>query len=267
MERLGQHFLACSWVTDILLKTADISKDDAVLEIGPGHGELTYALASRARRVIAVEKDEKLAAALREELRRKNMGRVRVIAGDILSLLRPHPSTLNLQGVKAVGNIPYYLTSRLLRLLLESEPKPRRIVFTIQKEVAERMCAHPPAMNLLALSVQAFGTPQIIRSVPRSCFTPRPRVDSAIIAIANISNDFFEKKSLNQDDFFRVIKKAFSTKRKTLANALAPLFEKEKTRPLLERMKLSDTIRPQELSLPQWAALILDISSKIPSAQ
>lgn len=256
MRRLGQHFLICSWVADTMLKAADLSEDDTVLEIGPGHGELTYALASRARRVIAVEKDEMLAETLREASDRKNMGRVVVITGDILALLRTPPWRLHLQGVTAMGNIPYYLTSRLLRLLLEAKPRPQKIVFTVQKEVAERIAAKPPRMNLLALSVRAFGTPKIICAIPSSCFTPRPSVDSAMIAISNISNDFFEKNSLNQDEFFRVIKKAFSAKRKTLTNALVPLFEKKNVQQALMHVKLPHSIRAQELSEKQWIQLV-----------
>ena len=231
-----------------MIKTAEISASDTVLEVGSGRGELTFDLTRHAGRVIAVEKDEKLATRLREELRRRQVKNVSVIPGDILKL----SSVPNLVRYKAVGNIPYYLTSRLIRILLEDEPRPEMIVFTVQKEVAQKIVAKPPQMNLLALSIQAFGRPEIVKTVPASCFSPRPKVDSAIIKISDISDQFFQKNRLDGAEFFEILRRAFSQKRKLLKNSLSLNL----TRPGLVNIRA----RPQELSLEQWAKIVTAIT-------
>ncbi|MFN3302081.1 MAG: 16S rRNA (adenine(1518)-N(6)/adenine(1519)-N(6))-dimethyltransferase RsmA, partial [Patescibacteria group bacterium] len=166
------------------IKSANLSKDDVVLEIGPGTGILTLELAKRAKKVIAVEKDEKMIEILKDVLKNSGIQNVQIIKGDILKLLTSHfqlPTSF-----KVVGNIPYYLTSRLLRNLLELKKKPKLIVLMVQKEVAQRICAKPPKMNLLAVSVQFYGKPEIVSYVSKKSFWPRPKVDSAIIKISEI---------------------------------------------------------------------------------
>lgn len=241
-KRLGQHFLRCPWVVASLVKAAELKKSDTVLEIGPGTGILTRALAKNAGPIIAVEKDEKLA----ELLRKEKIPNVVVVTGDILKLLKSDFRSLEINKFKVAANIPYYLTSRLFRLLLEDPHKPELIVMTIQKEVAERICAKPPKMNLLGLSVQAYGMPRIIASVLASCFVPRPKVDSAIIRISDISDDFFNKNGLDKELFFKIIHQGFSQKRKILANTLKKFGSR----------KLPFSLsRPQELSLLDWAKI------------
>ena len=274
-KSLGQHFLRCGWVSDTLIATAGLTKEDTVLEIGPGTGILTRPLAAASRYVIAVEKDERLAAETAETLKKENTTNVRIITGDILKLL-PNLARYD----KVIANIPYYLTGRLIRLLLESPTKPSAIALTIQKEVAERMVAKPPhmnpvrsktpqasaaptrsgrtsnGMNLLALGVQAFGTPKIIKIVPASCFSPKPKIDSAIIVISDISDDFFIKNAIGQDEFFALARAGFGKKRKTLANSLASVAgDKEKSLALIRAAGLKDTSRPEELAIDQWATL------------
>ena len=210
-KSLGQHFLVCLWVTDTIIDAAELSSHDTVIEIGPGTGALTRVAASRVKRLIAVEKDERLADQLTADLQKEGIDNVEVVKGDILRVLKS-PLTLFQSGdfapsfikgrraaisletcklpattYKLVGNIPYYLTGRLMRLVFETAHKPSRIVFTIQKEVAERIVAEPPSMSILALSVQAFGHPHIIKRVPPGCFSPPPDVESAIISISDIS--------------------------------------------------------------------------------
>ncbi len=257
-KSLGQHFLRCRWVANTLIRAAELTKKDTVLEIGPGTGVLTQPLAQHVREVIAVEKDELLA----EALRKKAPPNVTVVEGDILrlyrSLYRSKIGTVNTKAIKIVANIPYYLTSRLLRMLLERESQPELIVLTIQKEVAKRIMARPPYMNLLALSVQAFGKPEIIKTVPASCFAPAPEVDSAIIKISDVSDRFFRENGINPGPFFSFIRRGFSQKRKQLLNTLKREggTPKKAIADVLARLNLSPDARPQELSLQNWADLM-----------
>lgn len=262
-KSLGQHFLRCKWVIDTLIAAADLSGADTVLEVGPGTGVLTKALAARAGKVIAVEKDDALADALQK----KNIPKVEIVTGDILNIFQTKSGThsrLSLENFKVVANIPYYLTSRLLRLLLEGEARPERIVLTIQKEVAESIVAKPPRMNLLALSVQVYGEPRLIKTVPASCFVPAPEVDSAIIAITDISDSFFRKNAVDAALFFKVARLAFGQKRKQLANPLAAIARgKQKGIAAITAAGLDPRVRPQELSLNEWATLVKNLSPQI----
>ena len=261
-KSLGQHFLTCRWVADTLIRAADIGHRDTVLEIGPGTGALTYCLAAAAGRVIAVEKDERLASQLKGALKKEGINNVEIILGDALSIFQTKSGigisrlSLELGDYKIVANIPYYLTSHLLRLVLEHKPRPKLIALTIQKEVARRMVARPPHMNLLALSVQAYGTPEIIKTVPSSCFSPQPKVDSAIIKISGISDIFFQKNALGREEFFRLIRAGFGQKRKQLANTLATIVgDKKRAENMLRAADINPASRPEELSLIQWAEL------------
>src|SRR4029079_16888406 len=188
---------------------------DTVLEIGPGLGSLTRYLAVSSKQVLAVELDESLLPPFKEILSpHKN---VQLIHGDILKL---SPSDLNLgDEYIVVANIPYYITSAVIRHLLESESKPRRIVLTVQKEVAQRICAEPGDMSLLALSVQVYGKPRIAAQIPASAFFPAPKVDSAVLVIDIYASPQIKEELLER--FFRLIKAGFSQKRKTLRNSLA----------------------------------------------
>lgn len=286
-KSLGQHFLVCDWVSDTLVGAAELSLKDTVLEIGPGTGVLTRAIAPRVKKLIAVEKDEALAQELRQSLAKEGIANVSIVTGDILKVLARVSADYHLQpgSYKIVANIPYYLTSHLLRMILERGPWPALAVLTIQKEVAQRVTAHPPhmnpalannrggtgqnharrkgGMNLLALSVQAFSTAKIIKTVPASCFSPKPKVDSAIIALSDISDTFFKKNSINADVFFKIARAAFGQKRKQLVNPLAVIASgKQRASAALEAAGLDPHIRPQELSLDQWATLVTCLSRR-----
>jgi len=238
----------------MILKAAGRDSQGTVLEIGPGRGVLTLPLAERFGAVIAVEKDERLAATLDAILKERKIANVRLHAGDILDLF---PKQLNLPDHYAVvANIPYYLTGRLLRVLLESPARPKRMVLLVQREVAERMVAKPPHMNLLALSVQAYGSPHIVAEIPSTAFSPPPSVASAIIEVREISNDFFTHQAVPPEKFFSLLRAAFSGKRKMLINSLAkPLGGKDRARALLGESKLAANKRPEELSLNDWITL------------
>ena len=254
-KSLGQHFLQCGWVIIELIKAAQLTAEDLVLEIGPGTGILTKILAQKVRKLIAVEKDEKLADELEESLKKGGVTNVEIIKGDILKIL----PLAKYKNYKIVANIPYFLTSHLLRIVLEQTPKPDLMVLTIQKEVAQRITARPPKMNLLALSVQIFGQPHIIKTIPASCFWPKPKVDSAIIKIDKISDGFLRKYGLEAKDFFSIAKTAFSQKRKLLTNSLAKIAPKEQTTDALKQIKMGPNARPEELTPEQWAKIVLNI--------
>lgn len=235
-KRLGQHFLKNKKILEEIVRAAELSKKDTVLEIGPGHGELTEFLARRAKKVIAIEKDRRLIPLLREKFKpHKN---VEIREGDILK-----SKILNLKSeYKIAANIPYYLTSRFLRKFLEAKNKPKLMVLMVQYEVAKRICAKPPEMNLLALSVQAYAQPKFIRKVSRKYFSPEPKVDSGIIKISPIPAD----QPARLIRVLNLARQAFQQKRKMLRQSL-------KNYKLPEKFK---TKRPQELSLEEWLKII-----------
>lgn len=248
-KSLGQHFLRCRWVVSTLIKAADLKSTDTVLEIGPGTGVLTRELVKSAGHVIAVEKDEALA----ERLCTEKLPRTTVIVGDILKSY--DIASRKIGAYKVVANIPYYLTSRLIRLLLEAKCHPKIIVLTVQKEVAQRIIAKSPKMNLLALSVQAFGKPEIVKTVPAECFSPKPKVDSAIIKISEITGQFFVKNAIDKEFFFEIVRRAFSQKRKMLTSSLRSYDIKHRVFNMVGRA------RPQELSLERWAKIASELST------
>lgn len=214
-KRLGQNFLQDSVVLEKIVAAARIEKSDTVLEVGPGLGSLTRYLAAAARRVIAVELDEGLIPPLQEVL--SPWQNVRIVQGDILKIAPA--SLLDAPDYLAVANIPYYITSALIRHLLESQPRPRRLVLTVQREVAERVCAAPGNLSLLALSVQVYGYPSLAVRIPAGAFYPVPKVDSAVLCVEVAPQPLIAAPLL--DTFFRLIKAGFSQKRKTLRNSLS----------------------------------------------
>lgn len=242
---LGQHFLVSHSVLQKIIGAAELSANDTVVEAGPGLGMLTRELARRVKKIIAVEKDTMLAAMLEKQLAENGIINVEIVRGDILKYAPPVG-----KQYKIVANLPYYLTSRFFRIFLEEQKdKPAMLVVMIQKEVAERIVAKPPHMNLLALGIQTYGAPRIIAKVPRGAFRPPPKIESAILKITDISDAFFQKNSITPLEFFTVARKTFGQKRKTLKHTFK-ISEAE-----LQKIGLSPTARPQELSLEQWTAL------------
>lgn len=262
-KSLGQNFLKCEWVITTMVHAGEIGPTDTVLEIGPGTGVLTRPLAKAARRVIAVEKDEGLSHELKEKMKKEKYTNVFIEAGDILHFLPQLKSLYDIEktGYKVVANIPYYLTSRLLRILFEEKPAPRTIILTIQKEVAERLTAKPPQMNLLALSAGCFGASRIIKKIPASCFLPQPKIESSVIKITpHDSVHAREKDDIN--GIFSVAKPAFSQKRKTLGRSLKNKFPKKDIEDCFQKCQLPLLSRPQELSLDQWAKFVKCLAKK-----
>ncbi len=250
-KSLGQNFLHDPNMLEKIVHLAELKPDDRVLEVGPGTGLLTERLVKAAREVIAVEVDERLQPVLEDGFAQVN--NVRFIFQDILtvdvpSLFRPDPYVV-------VANVPYYITSAILRLLLENDHRPRRLVLTMQQEVAERLIAKPDDMSILSVSVQFFGRPQIVARLKPSVFWPRPDVDSAVVRI-----DTYDKPIVDvpdSDTFFRVVRAGFGQKRKQLKNSISSglAMDAEDAAVLFELAEIDPRRRAETLTLEEWAQL------------
>lgn len=253
-KRLGQNFLLDDRLLEKVVQAAGVTSQDTVLEIGAGLGNLTRHLAVCARRVVAVELDGRMIPALTEVLR--PFDNIQLIAGDILAQNPGELFANEPNGYLVVANIPYYITSAVIRHLLSSKPRPRRIVLTIQREVAERICAKAGDLSLLALSVQVYGIPSIDLRIPAGAFYPPPKVDSAIVSIAIQPRPVLPEEDL--DLFFRLAKAGFGQKRKTLRNSLSAGLgiSGERAAALLASANIDAQRRAETLSLDEWGALV-----------
>jgi 16S rRNA (adenine1518-N6/adenine1519-N6)-dimethyltransferase len=250
-KSLGQNFLLDASALSQVIEAAQITPEDTVLEIGAGLGSLTRYLAVSALLVVAVELDSSLIPPLKQVV--DQFHNVHVVEGDILAL--DPVQLISSSDYLVVANIPYYITSALIRHLLEAKLPPRRLVLTIQQEVARRICASPGEMSLLALSVQVYGQPNIVSHISASAFYPPPKVDSAIIRIDLYSSPLIPPPLL--DTFFLLIKAGFSQKRKTLRNALSGGLRLPPTRveALLSSVEIDPHRRAETLSLAEWHRL------------
>jgi len=248
---LGQNFLQDRTALEQIVASANLTTSDAVLEIGPGLGSLTRYLAQRARSVTAIELDEKLLPVLREVL--APFPNIRLIHGDILALspveLMEHAPYL------VVANIPYYITSAVIRHLLAGEPRPVRVVLTVQREVGERICAIAGDLSLLGLSVQVYGNPEITATIPAEAFYPAPKVGSAVVRVEIFPQPRIQGESL--DRFFKLAKAGFSQKRKTLRNALSGglRIPPNQAAAMLRAAGIDPQRRAETLSLEEWGDL------------
>jgi len=265
--KLGQNFLQSKRISAQIANVAKLKPDDIVLEIGPGKGILTEKILERAKKVIAVEKDKALVELLKEKFTEEiKSGKLKLIHDDILKF-NPTSYALNAKRYKVVANIPYYITSRILRVFLESDAWPESMILMVQREVAERIVAKPPHMNVLALSVQVYGTPKIEFKVSKKHFSPKPKVDSAVITISDISRDFFTNpdrggdsnvagNEISEKDFFHLIKTGFAQKRKMLINNLKNLKEGSlEPKKILEKCKIQPKARAENLSINDWVCV------------
>lgn len=253
---LGQNFLISKGVLGDILKAAQLKGSDTVLEIGPGIGTLTRELAQSAKRVVAVEKDPAMVEILQKTA--KDLLNIEIIQGDILKLRQPKEFlSLPKDEYKVVANLPYYITSPVIRLFLEAKKTPELLVLMVQKEVAQRICAKPPEMSLLAVSVQIYGTPSIVSYVKKGCFWPQPKVDSAILKIVPHNLARLSYPKLSEAKFFEVAKAGFKQPRKQLLNNLMHGLGKtrEEIARLLEKNGIQGTQRAETLSVEDWIAL------------
>jgi 16S rRNA (adenine1518-N6/adenine1519-N6)-dimethyltransferase len=254
----GQNFLKDERYLQRIVQAADLTLTDLVVEVGPGLGALTRELASRVGRVIAVEIDRGMAEALKSVL--ASYPNVSVVNADILKL---DPTQLvGGSPYKVVANLPYYITSPVLRHFLEeTRVKPMVMVVMVQREVAERIVARPGDMSLLAVSVQFYGSPRVVTVVPAQAFYPPPRVDSAVVRI-----DVYERPAVDVDPakFFRVVQAGFSQPRKQLHNAIAErLWLPKGSAPgLLEEAGIDPQRRAQTLGIGEWGSLCRTLTAR-----
>jgi len=288
-KSLGQNFLKDANVVQKIIEAANLKKDDVVLEVGPGTGALTKELVKHAGKVVAVELDDRLIGTLQDKF--KGQENIEIVHNDILKinlseLLKNHISVIpaeagiqkswsnqnerldsRLRGndkvyYKLIANIPYYITSLIIRHFLENEVAPKEMIVMVQKEVAERIVAMSGKMSILAVSVQYYAKAEYLFDVPRNFFDPAPEVDSAVIKISrNKKQETRNKEEVKK--FFQIVKAGFSARRKTLANNLANSFHKDKKEieNILEKQGFSKTVRAQELSVEEWMGLAKEIEN------
>ncbi len=247
-KSLGQHWLHDLYSLRSMADAAHVGPEDTVLEIGPGLGTLTAELADRAKQVVAVEFDTELAEGLSTRVPAKN---VQVVHQDILKFdLTKLPA-----NYKVAANLPYYITSKIVRMLLESPNPPLEVAILVQKEVAERMAARPGDMSILAVAVQFYAEPTLGPVVPSKLFTPPPKVDSQIISLKRRVEPLFD--DIKTDDYFSVVRAGFSEKRKTLRNSLSGGLRMDKAdiEKLLETAEVNPKARAEQLGLDDWHRL------------
>jgi len=254
-KRLGQNFLTSKSIVSLIVRSAEVGIMDTVLEIGPGKGILTEELLKYADKVIAVEKDNELIDFLKDKFKKEIANKkLELIYGDALEF---DPNLYITKGsYKIVANIPYYITSRLLKTFLELRTQPEKIVLLIQKEVADRITAKEHKgqrkESILSISVKAYGTPKLIKKIPAMFFNPKPKVDSAVILINGISKkNFLGREKTDEKKFFELVKKGFSSKRKLLKNNLGL-----KDTGCLSKCKIPINSRAENLSTEDWFCLL-----------
>ena len=268
----GQNFLIDKQVLKRVIESAKLKPNDVVLEIGPGIGVLTQELAKRVKKVIAVEKDKKMCEILKDLLEGWNVRNVEIIQDDILKIEK-----LKIKNYKIVANLPYYIVAPVIRKFLElPEARPREMILMVQKEVAQRICAKPPEMSILAISVQFYAKPEILFSVSKNSFWPKPKVDAAVIKIVPFDwskkfvwahSHFASKRraSAFRMLFFKIVRAGFAQPRKQIVNNLSEMLamspskgvklNKEKVRGWLSENGIEPTQRAETLTIKDWAKL------------
>ncbi|MEK9182002.1 MAG: 16S rRNA (adenine(1518)-N(6)/adenine(1519)-N(6))-dimethyltransferase RsmA [Patescibacteria group bacterium] len=263
-KSLGQNFLKSKTALRDMIETGEVGENDIVLEAGPGKGVLTEELLKKSGKVIAVEKDDVLFEFLRDKFSPEiASGKLELIHDDILnfnpatffSSYNLQPTTHNLTpAYKLIANIPYYITGQFLRKFLSGENQPSKMVILLQKEVVKRITANDGKESILSISVKAYGKPKNIGKVSKENFSPKPKVDSAILLINNISRDFFNE--INEEKFFQIVKAGFAHKRKLLAGNMRHLVKNgENIKKTLENCGVSPKARAENVKIEQWKCL------------
>lgn len=252
-KQYGQNYLVSDVPINKIIEAAKLSKDDVIVEVGPGFGILTFSLAPLVKKVVAFEIEKKLMPFWEEK--QKEFPNVEVVWGNALQQLKDESEKLKVK-YKVLANIPYQITSNLLRVLLELENKPEMIIVMVQKEVADRICAKPGDMSLLAVSVQYYGEPKIVARVPKGNFWPVPQVDSAVLSIQTYK--YTNIKTFSDEEFFRVVKAGFTNKRKQLWHNLSNhlQLDKEVVKNILKEVVNNEKTRAEELSIEQWIQIV-----------
>lgn len=264
-KQYGQNYLINDGIVEKIVKAADLQSSDTVVEIGPGFGVLTMALAEQVEKVYALEIERKLIPYWEDlEIRdREIKDKVELKWGNALKYLSPISHLLSYY--KIIANLPYQITSQILRTILELENKPSLIVVMVQKEVAQRICAKPPDMSLLALSVQYYGQPEIVDIVTKGNFWPAPKVDSAILKIGLLPphpNPLLGQERGQSSLFFKFAKAGFAQKRKQLWKNLSEglNLDGKKVKIVLKDVMENEKVRAEELSVNDWLRIIPSLS-------
>jgi len=255
-KRLGQHFMVSPKGLKVIIEALDLQPQDVVVEIGAGTGFLTIPLARRGAKVIAVEIDRRLTAVLRELC--ADLPNVVIVEGDVLEF---QPAMILEQGkcagmpYKLVGNLPYYITSAIVRHFLENSPRPSLAVLTVQKEVAQRILASPGEMSVLSVSVRVYARPEFVTYLPPGAFFPPPEVESAVIKLKTLPEPLIPEEE--REGFFQLVKAGFGGKRKTLRNALKRGLglSAEVIGKLLNDAGIDPERRAETLSVEEWLNL------------
>jgi 16S rRNA (adenine1518-N6/adenine1519-N6)-dimethyltransferase len=257
-KSLGQHFLHSAHYLRLIADAADITKGETILEVGPGEGALTRELLARGARVVAVEKDRRLLPVLRKSFAKEIAEQHLMLAEADILHFDISKCGLRAGEYKLVANIPYYITGALLKKFLSGGAQPRAMVLLVQKEVAGRIVGRKSAQgrpasggkeSVLSLSVKVYGAPRYLKTVPRGAFNPPPKVDSAILQVADISRGRFASAA-QERKFFELVKRGFSAKRKLLVNNLGKEYSD-----LLKNLGVSPNARAEDLPLEAWLAL------------
>jgi len=263
-KSLGQNFLNSPGIAKKIVDISGITSDDTVLEIGPGKGMLTEMLLERAKKVVTIEKDSRAMPILQERFAADiAAGKLELIEGDIMEwepAAALSGSTPQLEAGKyaIVANIPYYITGEVIRKFLTHKIKPASMTLMLQKEVADRIVARDGKESLLSISVKVFGTPKYGMTVKAGSFTPAPTIDSAVLHIGNISNDFFGN-GISEARFFEIVRAGFAHKRKMLAGNLSQILDRTTVEKAMEAAGIEKNARAEELSLDEWKRLIAEI--------
>jgi 16S rRNA (adenine1518-N6/adenine1519-N6)-dimethyltransferase len=248
-KSLGQHFLKSKRALALIVEAGEVTDKDTVLEIGPGKGALTEKLLASGCQLIAVEKDDELLEFLKQKFAKEIVsGQLTLIRDDIMNF-EPLSHKLGARSYKLVANIPYNITGAILKKFLGAERQPKNIVLLVQKEVAERI-SRERKESILSLSVKAYGEPRYVETVKAGSFVPSPQVDSAIIAITNISKNFF--KDVSEKEFFEIVHVGFKSKRKKLSSNLTTIWEKGSVSETFSKLKLNENLRAEDVNIETW---------------
>lgn len=275
-KHLGQNFLKDKAVLDKIIQVANLNADDLVIEVGSGKGVLTKELVKHAGKVIAIEIDENLTNQLK--IKYRNNKKIEIINEDILKINLPElisqkfvDSNLFVDSHRfsynVIANIPYYITSPIIQLFLETRFPPKEMILMVQKEVAERICSKPGQMSILAVSVQYYAKPELLFYVPKAAFWPMPEVDSAVIHITcNLPTGQAGMKHVTKSDarnFFRIVKAGFCAKRKLLINNLSSSFylDKKEVEEKIKKAGINPNSRAQELSVKDWKNIANELNT------
>jgi 16S rRNA (adenine1518-N6/adenine1519-N6)-dimethyltransferase len=255
-EYLGQHFLINDTAIERIIAAAEITSDDIVIEIGPGSGALTLPLLETQGSqmgYVGIEKDATLARALELEIKNKGLvTETKIIIGDALIELSKITAAIEGKKIRIIGNIPYYITGALLRVIGELEHKPTQTVLMIQKEVAQRVCAKPGEMNLLAAATQVWASTELLFTLPPKDFDPPPKVHSAVVRLKTHGRQL-DMHTLTK--YYEMLHVAFKQPRKTLLNNLSEKLDRQQARLLIEKLGLPEGVRPQDLDIEQLRRL------------